>query len=166
MLQLQLSVWPGRSTQGFWSQRKGPVKAQEGEGNSWMGIAAPAHGDVLQGRHASPLPPTCYSAGTFKSLRAASRMVGGSPKPCLGLPKVGRDSEAVPFCQSLKTLSQVAAETMLPRSWRLLPSPFPLGASPASAFQQGLASLVFTLGGGVNQKMLKRPSFHHQDFIR
>lgn len=31
------------------------MKAQEGEGNSWTGIAVPACGDVLQGCHATPI---------------------------------------------------------------------------------------------------------------
>lgn len=65
------------------------MKAQESEGNGWTGIAVPAHRDVLQGRCASPLPLTCSSVRTSKPLRAASRMVGGSPKPCSELLKVG-----------------------------------------------------------------------------
>lgn len=46
----------------------------------------------------APLPSMCSSEGTSTPLRAGSRLVGGSPEPCLGLPRVRWDSGAVPFC--------------------------------------------------------------------
>lgn len=75
-----------------WSKRR---KVKETAGR-----ASPHQPTEMCSRDAVPvsLPPTCSSVGISTPLRAASRMVGGRPEPCSGLPKVGQDWGAVPFC--------------------------------------------------------------------
>lgn len=64
------------------------------------GRASPHQPTEMCSRDAVPasLPPTCSSVGTSTPLGAASRMVGGRPEPCSGLPKVRQDLGAVLFC--------------------------------------------------------------------
>jgi len=65
----------------------------------------------LQGRApGTPCQPTASHVlfcGDIHTLRAASRMVGSSPEPCLGLPKLGQNLGTVPFCRSQETLAKL-----------------------------------------------------------
>lgn len=122
--------------QSFQSQRKGLVKAQEGEGNSWTGIAVTACRDVLQGCHASPIASHVLLCTDIHAPRGCPQDGRLQPRELFRGPQGGMGFGGSPFLPKSEDPPQAAIEMMLPWSWQLLPSPLPLGESPALAFRQ------------------------------